>query len=175
MYEIYQKLLDEKGIKTAQVCKATSIPQSTFSDWKKGKSKPKSEKLQKIADYFGVSIDYLTGKSEFRNSYEEFQAKNQSKKYFIEQYLLTLGYGIIYDSDGNVILDTTDAQYEISELDIKDLQKSVDSFTKFKLSELMSKSRKIPKSNTNIPIAAHNDFAADDEQQKLMKQDLDEL
>lgn len=76
MYEIYENLLTEKGVKTSQVCKATGIPQSTFSDWKKGKSSPKSEKLQKIADYFDVSIDYLTGKSEYKNFYEEFQAKN---------------------------------------------------------------------------------------------------
>nr|DAH65624.1 MAG TPA: Repressor protein CI [Caudoviricetes sp.] len=78
MYEIYEKLLNEKEAKTAQVCRATGIPQSTFSDWKKGKSKPKSEKLQKIADYFDVSVDYLTGKSEFRNSYEEFEAKKSA-------------------------------------------------------------------------------------------------
>ncbi len=76
MFEIYEKLLNEKGVRTSQVCKATGIPQSTFSDWKKGKSSPKSDKLQKIADYFDVSIDYLTGKSEYKNFYEEFQAKN---------------------------------------------------------------------------------------------------
>lgn len=91
MYEIYERLLNEKGVKTSQVCKATGIPQSTFSDWKKGKSKPKTEKLQKIADYFDVSIDYLTGKSEYRHPYEEFDAKydtNQLREELeqIEQY-----------------------------------------------------------------------------------------
>lgn len=29
--------------------------------------------------------------------------------------------------------------------------------------------------DTSMPIAAHNDFADDEEQQKLMKEDLDEL
>lgn len=63
MYEIYCKLRDEKGLKDADVSKATGIPQSTFSEWKKGRSKPKGEKLQKIADFFEVSVDYLqTGK-----------------------------------------------------------------------------------------------------------------
>lgn len=76
MYEIYENLLNEKGVKTSEVCRATGIPQSTFSDWKKGKSNPKSEKLQKLADYFDVSVDYLTGKSDFKNFYEEFQAKS---------------------------------------------------------------------------------------------------
>lgn len=63
MYEIYCKLRDEKGLKDADIVKATGITKSTFSDWKNGRSKPKSEKLQKIADFFEVSIDYLqTGK-----------------------------------------------------------------------------------------------------------------
>lgn len=63
MYEIYQKLLDEKGIKNADVSRATGISNMTLSDWKNGKSTPKQDKLMKIADYFGVSLDYLmTGK-----------------------------------------------------------------------------------------------------------------
>lgn len=59
MYEIYCKLRDSKGAKDADVVKATGITKSTFSDWKSGRSKPKDEKLKKIADYFGVTIDYL--------------------------------------------------------------------------------------------------------------------
>ena len=59
MYEIYCKLRDSKGIKDADVAKATGITKSTFSDWKNGRSKPKDEKLLKIADYFNVTLDYL--------------------------------------------------------------------------------------------------------------------
>lgn len=32
---------------------------SLFSDWKSGKSMPKTDKLIKIADYFGVDIGYF--------------------------------------------------------------------------------------------------------------------
>ena len=63
MYEIYCKLRDAMGVKDADVVKATGITKSTFSDWKSGRSKPKDEKLQKIADFFGVTAEYLrTGK-----------------------------------------------------------------------------------------------------------------
>lgn len=63
MYEIFLKLLDEKGVTAYKVGKETGIASSTFTDWKNGRSVPKQEKLQKIADYFGVSLDYLmTGK-----------------------------------------------------------------------------------------------------------------
>lgn len=65
MWEIYYELLQQKGVRNIDVSRATGIPPSTFSDWKKGKSKPKADKLQKIADYFGVSSEYLlTGKKQ---------------------------------------------------------------------------------------------------------------
>lgn len=59
MYSKYVKLRDSKGVNDSQVAKAIGIAQSTFSDWKKGKSKPKIEKLIKIADFFGITVDEL--------------------------------------------------------------------------------------------------------------------
>ena len=59
MYEIFAKLMKAKGCTAYQVAKETGIAQSTLSDWKNGKSVPKAEKIQKIADYFGVSAEYL--------------------------------------------------------------------------------------------------------------------
>ncbi|MCI6026302.1 MAG: helix-turn-helix transcriptional regulator [Oscillospiraceae bacterium] len=64
MYEIFAKLLEQKGVTPYQVYKATGVAQSSLSDWKNGKSKPKYEKMVKIADYFGVTVDYLLGKPE---------------------------------------------------------------------------------------------------------------
>lgn len=61
MYEIFAKLLKERGVTPYQVHKATGVAQSSLSDWKHGKSKPKYEKMRAIADYFGVSVDFLLG------------------------------------------------------------------------------------------------------------------
>lgn len=63
MYERYCALRDSKNVKDADVSRNTGIPKSTFSDWKKGKSSPKQDKLKKIANYLDVSLEYLmTGK-----------------------------------------------------------------------------------------------------------------
>lgn len=35
------------------------LARSLFSDWKSGKSMPKTDKLIKIADYFGVEVEYF--------------------------------------------------------------------------------------------------------------------
>jgi len=59
MYEIFEQLLTENGVTAYQVSKATGVAQSSLSDWKKGKSKPKIDKMQKIADYFNVPVEYL--------------------------------------------------------------------------------------------------------------------
>lgn len=63
MYEIFEQLLQKYGVSAYKVSKATGVTQSTLSDWKRGRSTPKSENMKKLAGYFGVSIDYLmTGK-----------------------------------------------------------------------------------------------------------------
>lgn len=59
MYEIYEQLLQKYGVSTYKVSKETGIAQSVFSSWKTGISKPKQDKIKKIADYFHVSVDYL--------------------------------------------------------------------------------------------------------------------
>ena len=60
MYSIFEKLMKAKGYNAYKVSLETGIAQSTLSDWKKGKSTPKTDKLQKIADLFEVSLEYLT-------------------------------------------------------------------------------------------------------------------
>lgn len=61
MYEIFEQLLQKAGVTTYQVSKDTGISQTTFSNWKSGRSVPKLDKMQILADYFGVDIYYLMG------------------------------------------------------------------------------------------------------------------
>lgn len=92
MYEIYQILLDEKGLKNADVARATGISNMTLSDWKRGKSVPKSDKMRKIAEYLNVSVDYLmTGKDgAFTKEIAETDAKLLFINKEIKEYALKL-------------------------------------------------------------------------------------
>jgi repressor LexA len=65
MYETYKALLDKHNLKNSDIAKATGISNMTLSDWKRGKTHPKTSTLQKIADYFHVSVDYLLYGEEF--------------------------------------------------------------------------------------------------------------
>lgn len=64
MYSIYAKLRDLRGVTDNAVAVATGITQSTIYDWKQRSEKnPQSrlsvDNLKKIADYFGVPIEYF--------------------------------------------------------------------------------------------------------------------
>ena len=60
-YELFAKIIEAKGITPYRIAKDTGLTTVLFTDWKKGKSKPKYDKLKIIADYLGVSVEYLQG------------------------------------------------------------------------------------------------------------------
>lgn len=59
MYSDFERILTEKGLKLKDVANATGVAYSSLTDWKAGRSKPKYERMKKIADFLGVSVDYL--------------------------------------------------------------------------------------------------------------------
>ncbi len=69
MYSKFEKLCESKGVTPYKVSKETGVSTSSLSDWKSGRSQPKAEKLQKIADYFGVSVGYFYGNEDNGNYY----------------------------------------------------------------------------------------------------------
>lgn len=60
-YELFAKIIEARGITPYRISKDTGLTTVLFTDWKKGKSKPKYDKLKIIADYLGVSVEYLQG------------------------------------------------------------------------------------------------------------------
>lgn len=59
MYKKFEKLLNDRGVSAYQVSKDTGIATATLSEWKNGTYTPKADKLMKLAEYFGVSIEYF--------------------------------------------------------------------------------------------------------------------
>lgn len=64
MYERFEQLLQKFDITAYKVAKETGVTQTSLSNWKSGRSTPSIKTLQKIADYFGVTLGYLTGVEE---------------------------------------------------------------------------------------------------------------
>lgn len=60
-FERYSELCAERNETPNSVAKIIGASSGSVTAWKKG-TEPRNATLAKIADYFGVSLDYLTGK-----------------------------------------------------------------------------------------------------------------
>ena len=58
-FQKVEELVNKKGIIFYRLAKELGLTKTLFSEWKRGKSMPKTDKLIRIADYFGVSIEYF--------------------------------------------------------------------------------------------------------------------
>lgn len=59
-----QKLRQEKKLTQEQLSKAIGITRGTYAHYEINKRQPDYETLQKLADFFDVSIDYLLGRTD---------------------------------------------------------------------------------------------------------------
>lgn len=70
------EIMKERGLTAYRVSKDTGISQASIADWRKGRSKPKIDKLKILAEYFGVSLASLTGESSEIDDTKQIQAPN---------------------------------------------------------------------------------------------------
>lgn len=83
-FERYCGLCRDEGSSPNGVAKKLGIASASVTQWKQG-SLPRVETLARIAEYFGVTVDYLTGKSDSREK-PALQAENGLDEEFIRSY-----------------------------------------------------------------------------------------
>lgn len=52
----------KKGLTQTELGEKVGVKQNTFTNWENGKREPSFENLVKLADFFGVSLDWLFGR-----------------------------------------------------------------------------------------------------------------
>lgn len=62
-WERFYDLCIQRNTKPNVVCKELNLSNATSTHWKNGKI-PNGETLQNLADYFGVTTDYLLGRTD---------------------------------------------------------------------------------------------------------------
>lgn len=98
MYENFQRLLDVHHVTAYKVAKETGLTTSMLTNWKKGRYTPKQDKLQKIAEYFGVTVDYLlTGNSPAASEESSAVDINDKLQEIID--VLTGEEGVLWDNE----------------------------------------------------------------------------
>ncbi|KXT66820.1 helix-turn-helix domain-containing protein [Streptococcus sp. DD04] len=61
-----KELRQEKKVSQKAIAEMLAVNEKTVSRWENGESNIKPEKAQQLADYFGVSVGYLLGYSDFK-------------------------------------------------------------------------------------------------------------
>ncbi len=59
-----RELREDRDLRQIDVTKATGIDQKTLSNYETGRTNPDSWAIIKLADFFGVTCDYLLGVAE---------------------------------------------------------------------------------------------------------------
>ena len=62
--KLIKELRNSKNLTQAEFAKIFKISNGTIAMWETDKRQPDSDTLKKLADYFGVSVDYLLGREE---------------------------------------------------------------------------------------------------------------
>jgi transcriptional regulator with XRE-family HTH domain len=60
-YDLYLNLCNKKGVAPTRAAIEIGLSRSTPTTWKNRRLTPQGDTLNKIAAYFGVSVDYLLG------------------------------------------------------------------------------------------------------------------
>lgn len=74
-----KSLRKSKGYNMRQMASALNLPYTTYVNYEKGAREPNSEQLILISKYFGVSIDYLMGRTDV--PFTEETSENIFEKY----------------------------------------------------------------------------------------------
>lgn len=82
-WDIFSKLCKDNNVTPTTVVKSFDISHGVITRWKNG-SLPSADVLIKIADYFGVSVDYLLGKTEEKQVTLEEQPVTGIEKELLE-------------------------------------------------------------------------------------------
>lgn len=119
MYDRIRQLLIEHGLNDTELARIAGVGKSTVSGWRSEKFYPKDDKLQKIADYFGVSEEWIAGKDDCRTKDEQhtmdilFDTKSQ-KSHSKELFAVAAGQGRIngdYPSEPSNDIDYESGEY----------------------------------------------------------------
>jgi transcriptional regulator with XRE-family HTH domain len=80
-----EKCRKELNMTKKEVAKLLSIDQSTYGKYELGKRVPDAEMLQKLADIYKTSIDYLLGRTDIKNPIETIAAHHDGEEWTEEE------------------------------------------------------------------------------------------
>lgn len=83
--EILKSLRDEKGLKQVDIANFLGVSRTTYTQYETGKSEPDLATVNKLAGFFSVSVDYLLGRTNMKNSPDTIAAHHDGDQWTEEE------------------------------------------------------------------------------------------
>ena len=121
MVDLIKFLCNKKGITVSALGVELGLGKNSITRW--DENKPSVDRVQKVADYFGVSVDYLLGRTDDPHPV----TSNDDVKKAIDEYVKNKGKQstvIRYNGNDQTYepLDITDAAWDIAQATIEALR-----------------------------------------------------
>ena len=121
MVDLIKSLCNKKGITVSALGVELGLGKNSITRW--DENKPSVDRVQKVADYFGVSVDYLLGRTDDPHP----AISNDDVKNAIDEYVKSKGKQstvIRYNGKEQTYetLDMTDEEWEIAQATIEALR-----------------------------------------------------
>lgn len=104
-----KKLREQKRLNQTELANLLKVSNGSISKWERGDRQPDYETLENIADTFNVTIDYLLGRSdskqEFNESQMNFSTPQEALSFILKQDMIADfgGYDLDSMSDEEII------------------------------------------------------------------------
>lgn len=94
-FDNFVKLCEEKGVRPSRALTDAGVPKSAYSYWRTEASsgndaKPTNQNAVKLAQYFGVTVDYLLTGEQKENPPQQSQSEVDADIKWIEQKLVEM-------------------------------------------------------------------------------------
>ncbi len=100
------ELMNKNNIGNQELASALGLNRQLITDWKAGRSKSYKKYLVEIADYFGVSVDYLLGKTNAPTPEREVNIKEKALPGLTREEQEHISEYRELDSDGKALVNT---------------------------------------------------------------------
>ena len=82
-----KELRTKKGVTISQLCDELQMNQNTYAKYERNERDVSTETLSKLADFYGVTTDYLLGREPAPNPFADLGLDEASEQEMLRQYM----------------------------------------------------------------------------------------
>lgn len=83
--DILKRIREEKNLTQEDISEILKVKRQTYSAWERNVSSPDIDTVDFLADYYGVSVDYLLGKTSIKTPIETIAAHHDGEEWTEEE------------------------------------------------------------------------------------------